>query len=240
MRYAVLSDIHGNLPALQAVLEQLGSVDAIWCLGDIVGYGADPSGCVDLLRKTAKVTVQGNHDLACATGEGLSCFNSDAARACRWTKDALSQPDRAYLASLPSLATPDGITLAHGSPSDPTWEYVASPRVAALCFGAFGTPMCMVGHTHVPAVFRQATDGRVSEIRPGESAVSLTGGRFIINPGSVGQPRDGNPAAAYAVLDTSAETVAFVRVRYPVTETQRRILAARLPARLATRLSYGA
>jgi diadenosine tetraphosphatase ApaH/serine/threonine PP2A family protein phosphatase len=243
MRYAILSDIHANLSALQTVLDQLGSIDAIWCLGDIVGYGPDPAACIELVRLRTSLTVQGNHDLACVSDADLSYFNEDAAKACRWTRDQLTEHDRDYLAALPQKASPEEMTLVHGSPADPTWEYVSSARVAAVVFQDFATSVCLVGHTHVPVVYRLGQDGqdtRVSEIRPGDAPVSIAGDRFIVNPGSVGQPRDGNPAASYAVLDTAAETVTFLRVRYPISETQRKIQAARLPGRLARRLSYGA
>lgn len=239
MRYAILSDIHGNLAALQTVLDQLGSIDAVWCLGDIVGYGPDPVACLELVRRKATLTVQGNHDLACVSDTDLAYFNVDAAKACRWTREQLSRPDRNYLAALHKTASTNGFTLVHGSPADPTWEYVSNARVAAAAFGDFKSSVCLLGHTHVPVVFHLGADSRVTEIRPGDAPVSLAGGRFIVNPGSVGQPRDGNPAASYAVLDTDARTVVILRVRYPIAETQRKIQAAHLPIRLATRLSYG-
>ncbi len=239
MRYAVISDIHGNLAALRAVLGDIGSVDAVWCLGDMVGYGPDPNECVDLIRRHAAVCMAGNHDLAAATRLDLDAFNPDAAKAIDWTRRQLTSDNLTFLAALPSLLQQDQTTLAHGSPRDPIWEYVLSVRTAQENFPHFGTACCLVGHTHRPAVYHQ-TERTVRQpgVTNGES-LSVSAGRFIINPGSVGQPRDGDPRSSYLVLDTSAATVRFLRVSYNVEETQTRMLRARLPARLISRLEYG-
>ena len=248
MRYAILSDIHGNLAALRAVLGDLGSVDAVWCLGDVVGYGPDPNQCVDLIRQTAAVCLAGNHDHAASAQFDLEAFNPDAAKAILWTRQQLTSQNLDYLAGLPSLQQVDQITLAHGSPRDPIWEYVLSVRTAQENFPHFRTALCLVGHTHHPAVFRQM-DGTVRQLAvtagvplslgTGGAGVARGAARCLINPGSVGQPRDGDPRSSYLILDTAAQTARFVRVEYRVEETQTRMLRAHLPARLITRLEYG-
>lgn len=239
MRYAVLSDIHGNLAALRAVLARLGSVDAVWCLGDTVGYGPNPNECVDLVRRQAAICLAGNHDWAAAAKTDLDSFNPDAAKAIAWTRRQLTAENLAYLAGLPSLLRQDQMTLVHGSPRDPIWEYVLSVQAARENFPRFDTPCCLVGHTHRPAVFREA-EGAVKQVALMNGApLPIATGRFIINPGSVGQPRDGDPRSSYLLLDTAAETVRFMRVPYDIEETQTQMLLARLPARLTTRLEFG-
>ncbi|MGH2455019.1 MAG: metallophosphoesterase family protein [Candidatus Limnocylindria bacterium] len=239
MRLAVLSDIHANLAALDAVRADLPPVDETWVLGDIVGYGPQPNEVIRALQELGARSVMGNHDGATIGTVDVSWFNPDAARAIAWTETAVDENARAYLATLPEVRREGELTAVHGSPRDPTWEYITGPGIAAENLGAFDTRICLHGHTHVPIVFR-ADDGRM-EVVPAtpEAPVTIATARALINPGSVGQPRDGNPAASYLVLDTQAGTAEFRRVAYDVAATQRLMRQAGLPPRLAERLSYG-
>ena len=251
MRVGVLSDVHSNLEALEAVLAALGSVDAVWVLGDIVGYGPEPQAVVDRLREAGAIGVKGNHDDAAAGGLSLEFFNPDGYRAIEWTRTRIDEPTRRYLADLPESTVPDGsdFTLAHGSPSDPIWEYLDSPAAAGRNLAAFRTRYCLVGHTHVPRVFREAREHigaqrgeppRVEAVRVGrDSRLKLDDRRLIVNPGSVGQPRDGDPRASYMLIDTAAAVVTWHRIEYDLAATQKAILAAGLPPDLARRLSFG-
>ncbi len=239
MRLAVLSDIHANLAALDAVRADLPPVDETWVLGDIVGYGPQPNEVIRALQELGARSVMGNHDGATIGTVDVGWFNPDAARAIAWTETAVDENARAYLATLPEVRREGELTAVHGSPRDPTWEYITGPGIAAENLGAFDTRICLHGHTHVPIVFR-ADDGRM-EVVPAtpEAPVTIATARALINPGSVGQPRDGNPAASYLVLDTQAGTAEFRRVAYDVAATQRLMRQAGLPPRLAERLSYG-
>jgi predicted phosphodiesterase len=238
VRVGLLSDVHANLVALEAVLAALGKVDALWVTGDTVGYGPDPGDTLALLRERRALLVQGNHDRAVATGEGLEFFHDRAAEAALLHQQWLSSTDRDALAALPTVATADRFTLCHGSLRDPLWEYVTTPRVAAVTLQLAGTEHCCNGHTHIPALFQLTAAGaRATHIIQG-TAYRLDE-RTLINAGSVGQPRDGDPRAAYAVLDTDAGTVTFYRSSYRVDETQRRIHARGLPEMFADRLAFG-
>jgi len=239
VRLAVLSDIHANLAALEAVRADLPQVDEVWVLGDIVGYGPQPNQVIAALQQMGARSVLGNHDAASIGTIDSSWFNPDAARAIHWTAEALDDNARAYMAALPEVRTQDRLTAVHGSPRDPMWEYITGAAVAAANLPAFETGICLHGHTHVPVVFH-ADDGKVTTVPAtvGEP-VSIRPGRSLVNPGSVGQPRDGNPAASYLVLDTDAEEVEFRRVAYDIDATQRAMRLVELPPRLAERLSYG-
>ncbi len=242
MRCLIVSDIHGNLAAFDAVLQAAQGYDQVWCLGDIVGYGPDPRECIQRLRSLPFVAVAGNHDWAVANRLDLDEFNMDAQVAVAWTYEQLSPADREFLAQLPERATIGQFTLVHGSPRHPVWEYILQPSVARANFAHFDTPYCLVGHTHVPMVFALTEDGaRCHTFAPRrDAAIALTGApRMIINPGSVGQPRDGIPLAAYAILDTDAMTLTCCRQAYPIEETQRRMDAHKLPPRLIARLTFG-
>jgi diadenosine tetraphosphatase ApaH/serine/threonine PP2A family protein phosphatase len=239
MRVAVLSDIHSNLPALEAVLEALQPFDAVWQLGDIVGYGPEPDAVVARLSSVGAGGVRGNHDSAALGAIDADAFNDDARIAVEWTAEHLGEAARTWLAQLPERSTDGDFTLVHGSPRDPTWEYVYSMPVARANFAAFQTTHCLVGHTHVPLVFR-LDDEHIETLQPSHgSRLPLDGRRTIVNPGSVGQPRDGDPRACGMLLDTETGILEWRRVAYPVAETQQRMRDAGLPKRLIDRLSLG-
>jgi diadenosine tetraphosphatase ApaH/serine/threonine PP2A family protein phosphatase len=239
VRVGLLSDIHANLVALEAVLTALAGIEALWVTGDTVGYGAEPSEVLALLRERKALLIQGNHDRAVATGEGLDYFHDQAAEAARMHTAWLSADERDHLASLPPIKSVERFTLCHGSLRDPLWEYVTSVPAAAASLARSPTPFCCNGHTHVPALFLEEGD-RLRSVRPAsERAYQLTT-RCLLNAGSVGQPRDGDPRAAYAVLDTDAGIATFFRVAYRVEEAQRRIRARGLPEMFADRLAFGA
>ena len=243
MRYAVISDIHANLAAFTAVLEdieRMGGVEEIWCLGDVVGYGPDPHQCLGLLRQHRHVCVAGNHDLAAAGKMDTSVFNPDAAAACSWTAEQLTAEDLEYLGNLPLTARRGEFTLVHGSPRGPIWEYVLSIDSAADNFPCFQTRYCLIGHSHRPMVFVQTPTGQcISSPFLADGRIVLGGDRLIVNPGGVGQPRDGDPRASYALYDDNAMTATLRRVEYDIGVTQARMAAQRLPLSLAARLSYG-
>lgn len=236
MRIGLLSDVHANLVALEAVLAAMPAVDGLWVLGDSVGYGPDPSDVLALLRERGALLVAGNHDRAVATGEGLEVFNQIAAEAARLHRAWLTAEERDLLGSLASVERPDGVTLVHGSLRDPLWEYVWDTRSAYASLAVAETELSCNGHTHVAAVFSLEGDRVTSRL--GRGLVELAG-RVLVNPGSVGQPRDRDPDAAWALLDTEARTVEFMRTPYDIAETQRRIRARGLPGFLADRLASG-
>jgi diadenosine tetraphosphatase ApaH/serine/threonine PP2A family protein phosphatase len=242
MRIAVLSDIHGNLHALDAVLADVEREDVheIWCLGDIVGYGADPNDCCARIRANADAVLCGNHDLA-VTGElSLEEFSRGAAIAARWTQEVLHPDHAAWLRSLAPSGEAHGVGLFHGSPRDPVWEYVLSSLLAELCFDQMEQRIGFVGHSHVALSFvRPDGEPATGEPRRGGDAVDLSAGEWILNPGSVGQPRDNDPRAAWLLLDTELERAQWRRTEYDISGAQAAIRNARLPASLAERLGYG-
>lgn len=240
MNYAILSDVHGNLEALDAVLADVTArePDAVFCLGDFVGYGPDPNACVARLRPILAGAVAGNHDRAALGELDVSVFNPFAQAAIRWTAANLTADTRAFLQALPERIERNGFLAVHGSVRDPVEEYIFDPSTAALSFQAGAFRICVVGHTHVPVVFSQHTNGVSAGPLPAGEPVSLDpAARYIINAGSVGQPRDGDPRAAYLWLEDDAARL--IRVDYPVERTQEKMLAAGLPPALAERLSYG-
>jgi len=243
MRYLVVSDIHANQAALSAVLADAGSFDLVWCLGDLVGYGPDPNECVEKLRELPHVSLAGNHDWAALGKLDITSFNSDARIASVWTQSELSPASREYLNSLPSRDELGEFTLAHASPRQPVWEYVIDPLIAQRNFAYFETTYCLVGHSHIPVIFfqQEANPGGCKTMVPpyGGPVPLKVEGRLILNPGSVGQPRDGNPDASYAILDTEAMTWELCRVPYAIEVTQERMRARDLPPHLIERLSYG-
>jgi len=239
MRLAVLSDIHANLAALEAVRDDMPPVDEVWVLGDIVGYGPQPNEVIAALQEIGARSVMGNHDGAAIGQVDVSWFNPDAARAIRWTGEVIDDNARAYLGTLPEVRRDGDLTAVHGSPRDPTWEYITGPDVATANLALFDTRICLHGHTHVPIVFRAGEgSAEVVSARPG-APVTIAEGRLLLNPGSVGQPRDGDPASSYVVIDTEAGNAEFHRVSYDIDRTQRLMRDADLPARLVERLRYG-
>ena len=239
MRLAVLSDIHANLAALDAVCEAMPPVDEVWALGDIVGYGPQPNEVILRLQELGARSVLGNHDGAAIGTVDASWFNPDAATAIRWTGEVLDDNSRAYLAVLPEVRRDGELTAVHGSPREPIWEYITDASVAAANLDAFETRHCLYGHTHHPVIYR-ADRGRIEVVTADSAApIALDARRALINPGSVGQPRDGNPHASYLVLDTEAGTAEFRRVAYDVALTQRLMRAAQLPHWLVERLALG-
>ncbi len=244
MTVLLISDVHANLQALEAVLDAEPRVDAIWCLGDLVDYGPSPNECIEALRLRNVLCIAGNHDRA-ATGDfDISLFNRDARAACRWTQKALTDSSREFLQLLRPFHFVDGIRLVHGSPRDPIFEYIFNLSVAIPNFDRFDAGMCLVGHTHVPLIFtHRDVPGGPPEYatvipEPGKP-VALKGLKSIVNPGGVGQPRDGDPRAAYMLLDPENLTVTLKRQSYDIAETQELMLRARLPDRLVERLAYG-
>lgn len=239
MRIAVLSDIHGNLPALEAVLDALKPYDALWQLGDIVGYGPQPDEVVARLKAENATGVRGNHDSAAIGALDTDAFNDDARAAVEWTADRISSATREWLATLALQSVDEPFTLVHGSPRDPTWEYVYTAGVARANLPLFATRHCLVGHTHVPLVFRQRS-GKVEGVHVrGDMTYALSDERLVINPGSVGQPRDGDPRASALLLDTDAATIEWHRVAYPIRQVQDLMEQAGLPRRLSARLQFG-
>lgn len=239
VRIAILSDIHSNIVALEAVLAAAGPVDAVWHLGDVVGYGPEPDRVVDRLREVGAVGVRGNHDAAAIGGAEIEWFNPDARAAMEWTRTAIAKRTRDWLAALPERRIEAGATLVHGSPRDPIWEYVTSVAVARANLAELATPVGWHGHTHIPVAFRD-DDGRVEVITPAhDSSIGLDERTVLLNPGSVGQPRDGDPRAGFAVFDTDGARVRWYRVAYDVAAVQAAMVDAGLPARLVARLSVG-
>jgi predicted phosphodiesterase len=243
MRCLVLSDIHSNLEAFQAVLKDAEPIDEIWCLGDVVGYGPDPNACVELLQTMPHQAIAGNHDWATVGKLDLRDFNPDARDANLWNRQQLAPDNLAYLEALPETLVDGQFTLAHGSPRHPIWEYIIYCSTAVSNASSFETPYCFVGHTHTPTIFYvdQLDDENGCEQRDPMigKPISLESQRLIINPGSVGQPRDGDPRASYMILDRNELTIEHRRVEYPVEATQAKMMEHDLPMRLVLRLGYG-
>jgi predicted phosphodiesterase len=241
MHVLVISDIHANLAAFETVLEDARDQwEQIWCLGDSVGYGPEPDACVALLREHEHLSLSGNHDWAVLGRLDINAFNRDARAAIEWTRTAISEEARAYLEALPAREVQAPFALAHGSPRQPVWEYILDESTAAVNFAHFDTRFCLVGHTHMPVIFEEGQDGSARAVRPAYcETLPLEETRLIINPGSVGQPRDADPRAAYALLDTEAMTWEHRRVSYPVSVTQERMRDLGLPQRLIARLEMG-
>jgi diadenosine tetraphosphatase ApaH/serine/threonine PP2A family protein phosphatase len=239
MRVAVLSDIHANLAALDAVLAAVPSVDEVWQLGDVVGYGPDPDGVVGRLREIGARGVRGNHDAAAVGGLGVESFNVDARRAMEWTRAVLGDDTKSWLGALPERLELEAFTLVHGSPRDPIWEYVTTGPVARAGIAAMPTASGLNGHTHVPIAYLEE-DGRLETMSPGSgSRLVFEGRRVLLNPGSVGQPRDGIPTASWLLLDTEAGAATWRRTSYDVASVQAHMERLGLPERLVARLAYG-
>jgi predicted phosphodiesterase len=243
VRVAVISDVHANLYALEAVLGEIDRepADAIWCLGDTVGYGPRPNECCDLVRERADIALIGNHDLvALGAGEvALAEFNPEAAAASLWTAEQLSEASRAFLEGLSPVAETDDVELFHGSPRDPVWEYVLSDVVALESLAMTHAALVLVGHTHVATAIALIGDRLQGGVAPDGFEAQFADHRWLLNPGSVGQPRDGDPDAAYLELDLERRHARFRRVAYPVARTQGEIKERGLPDSLAERLAHG-
>ena len=240
MRIAVLSDIHANCYALEAVLAAVDAegVDEIWCLGDTVGYGPRPNRCCTIVRERTALCLAGNHDLAVIGTLSVDEFNGDAAAAVRWTQEVLEDDARAFLTGLEPAAKREGVALFHGSPLDPVWDYVLSEAAAFLSFKATSVPLVLVGHSHLAlAISWDGTD--LGGGLTGEGEVDLSKWRWLLNPGSVGQPRGNDPRAAWLLIDDQARRAIFRRVPYPVERTQAEIRERGLPEGLAARLALG-
>ena len=240
MRVAVISDIHANRHALEAVLDAVDaeSPDALWCLGDTVGYGPAPNECCDLVRDRAEPVLVGNHDLVVLGELTVSDFNDEAAAAALWTSDVLTTESREFLSPLKPRGEVDGVDLYHASARDPVWEYILTEEAAKATLDATQAPVVLVGHSHVALAFTPA-QALEEALAPAGREVDLSSARWLLNPGSVGQPRDGDPRAAYLVLDFDAQRATFRRVPYALERTQEEIRERRLPETLAARLAVG-
>jgi diadenosine tetraphosphatase ApaH/serine/threonine PP2A family protein phosphatase len=242
---AVISDVHSNQPALEAVLAAIdeAGVEEIWCLGDVVGYGAQPDACADLIRQRSAICLAGNHDLAVLGKLDISTFSETAAVAVEWTRENVSEATLEFLRELSPAGARDGVGLFHASPSDPIWEYVLSIDQADAGMDAQVQRVGLIGHSHISLFFTRADGagrGDTQGAQAGDSAgLALESGTWLLNPGSVGQPRDGDPRAAWLELDTEAWTAHFHRVPYDVATAAETILAAGLPSQLAERLGVG-
>ena len=242
MRIAVISDIHGNWHAFDAVLADVAqeAVDEVWCLGDLVGYGPQPNRCVEEARVRSSVCLIGNHDLAALGKVGTEEFSHDAAASARWTAEELADDARAYLQTLEPKGERQGVELFHGSPRDPVWEYILSEPAVRDALALTTSELVLVGHTHIPiALLLSNGDTLAGGLARGGSDIELTEGRWLLNPGSVGQPRDGDPRAAYLLLDFDTRHAHFRRVPYDIEATQTEIRENGLPDALATRLADG-
>jgi predicted phosphodiesterase len=242
MRLAIVSDIHSNLEAVEQVLDRIEAekVDRIVCLGDVVGYGPFPGACIRRLHTAAEIIILGNHDDAVIGRTDVREFNVHARTAMRWTNQVLSEEDRAELASYRIDADLGDVHLVHGNPASPlTWDYILSPVDARLNFPAFAGRICFIGHTHSAAVFEMDEDQAVHNRSVTRELILSSHKRYIINVGSVGQPRDGNPDAAFVFYDDERAAVEFVRVEYDVRKTQTAMEEAGLPHFLIKRLQLG-
>ena len=241
MRIAVVSDVHANLHALEAVLVEVDKegFDEIWCLGDVVGYGPKPNECVALVQKRTAICLAGNHDLVVLGKISVATFGGEAGAAAAWTREVLDAPAREFLMTLAPSAVTTGAELFHGSPRDPVWDYVLTEDAARWTFASTTAPLVLVGHSHI--ALELAGDG--TEVRGGQAAagttLDLAAARRLLNPGSVGQPRDGDPRAAWLEIDISAGRATFRRTDYPVERTQSEMRDLDLPEVLAARLEHG-
>lgn len=241
MRILIFSDVHANLTALETVIQTAGKVDAVWCLGDLIGYGPDPNECVETVQKLPNLKcIIGNHDAAALNHIGSEAFNPEARRALHWTQEMLSESSLKFLSSLPERIVVDQVTLTHGSPRHPVWEYLLDTRTASLNFEYFDTSYCLVGHTHLPVFYTLTADDHVAEMSvPEPNIIYKMQPRSILNPGSVGQPRDRDPRTSFCIYDTDEQTWYYRRVSYDIEAVQKRMTKAGLPERHIQRLAGG-
>ncbi|NIS80801.1 MAG: metallophosphoesterase [Anaerolineales bacterium] len=237
----VISDIHANINALEAVLDVADSYEAVWCLGDLVGYGPDPNECIERVRALPELLcLIGNHDQAAMGMIPLSRFNREAGAIAAWTRQVLTQENIDFLRSLPSKITFDNFTLAHGSPNQPVWEYILDQHTADRSFDSLKTDYGLVGHTHLPVIFHRPDGDAFAKSKYVQWEKNMPiAPKMILNPGSVGQPRDRDPRASFAILDTQTLTWEMRRIAYDIAQVQMRILDAGLPERQALRLTAG-
>ena len=240
MRVAVISDIHANYHALETVLGEIDNarVDAVWCLGDTVGYGPRPNECCETVEPLADRCLVGNHDLVVLGELAVSDFNDEAAAAATWTASVLTEQSRAFLAELKPFGAAEGVELFHASARDPVWEYVLSEDAAQATLQVTQAPVVLVGHSHVALALMLDGDGVAGGLARAGTEVELSG-RRLLNPGSVGQPRDGDPRAAWLLLDFERRFAGFHRVAYPIEKTQSEMRERGLPPALAARLQRG-
>jgi predicted phosphodiesterase len=242
MLVAIVSDIHGNRQAFESVLEEIADSDCqeLWCLGDLVGYGADPDICVELARRHAAICLAGNHDLGVRGTLPLELFSRGAELAARWTREKITPRTLEYLEGLEPALVDETVGLYHASPRDPVWEYVLSALQAELCLDVQSHRVCLIGHSHVALSFsRSGGDPATGQTRVDGEEIDLTEGEWLINPGSVGQPRDGDPRAAWLELDLDQMRAVYHRTEYDIDGAAAAIRAARLPDSLAERLAFG-
>jgi predicted phosphodiesterase len=241
-KVAILSDVHGNLPAFEAVVADVRESDAeeVWCLGDLVGYGAQPNECVALAREVCDRVLAGNHDLVVTGDIDIGDFSSAAAAAAAWTRENIGSDALEWLRALSPDDTDPDIALYHASPRDPIWEYVLSTWQAEECLPLMSRRVGAVGHSHVALWFRDGEDGKVAGAQAAAgSDADLSEGRWLLNPGGVGQPRDGDPRAAWMLVDIEAWTASWRRVEYPIAQAAKAIEDAGLPPVLGERLYTG-
>ena len=241
MRILVLSDIHANLAALEAVLEAAGKVHSVWCLGDVVGYGPNPNECIELLQDQPNLTcLLGNHDAACIDQMSVVSFNREARMVVEWTQSVLTPESIQFLKERPLVSVMDEVTLAHGSPRQPVFEYLLDVKAAEENMTHFDTDYCFVGHSHLPLMFTHYPEDDKVKLRFPTAEVPLVlRPRTIINPGSAGQPRDRDPKASFAIYDTDSHAWNLHRVDYDILRTQDQMRDANLPERHINRLSGG-
>jgi len=241
LRVAVISDIHSNLPALEAVLSDIGGddPDQVWCLGDVVGYGAQPDACTKLVSEVTELCLAGNHDLVVRGDLDVRYFAMSAGAAARWTIKKVNAATLEFLADLAPLGQSQGVGLYHASPRDPVWEYVLSISQAGECLDVQQQRVCLIGHSHVACHFSRDGGDTIGQQALDGAKVSMAKGEWLVNPGSVGQPRDGDPRAAYLMLDTETWAATFRRVEYPIDDAAGAIIEAGLPRSLADRLYQG-
>jgi predicted phosphodiesterase len=241
MKILVISDIHANFTALEAVLASAGDVDATWSLGDLVGYGPDPNECVERVRALPHLTcVRGNHDVAVINSKNIEKFNDEAEQSIVFTKNRLTEENLSFLKKQREKVITQTMTMTHGSPRNPVWEYLVEPFVALQNFAYFSTQLAFVGHSHLPISFTMEANGDkiIRTIAEGNQELPITG-RAILNPGSVGQPRDRDPRASYGIFDPDASIWRIFRVEYDIKSVQQRIYEAGLPEKQAIRLTDG-
>lgn len=241
MRILVISDIHANLEALNAVINDADNFDGVWCLGDIVGYGPEPNECIEIVKNFPNLNcIKGNHDVAAVGEIDISLFNEEAKESMLLTQSILAQEGRTFIKSLPEMIDEPDFTLVHGSPRNPIWEYILEPYIARINFDFFKSDVCFVGHSHQPLISSWSVEDGVLEWGAPQPGKKFTiHDRMIINPGSVGQPRDYDPRAAYGIFNTNLRRFEFKRVEYDISSVQKKILDKKLPSRHADRLATG-